>query len=233
MAQICYDTFYGTAVSGTAATTGECLMVRFAILVTVICGLLVAGLGTAFAQEASPVASPVAGIACTGEPRSADDLLALWYAPDGTPIGSWATPVADEELTEITIPIGAPADDATTAAVTAVVEEVFACFDAGDSLRAFALFTDDLAAMFGPEPGTSFEDAQAFVTAPAEPAPPGEESEIVAVTNAVTLADGRVGAFVIERFGGIVSASYAIFEQDGDQWLVDEVIEFPSPIDEE
>jgi hypothetical protein len=205
-------------------------MRRLTMLIALLCVVTFVSPGFVSAQEASPVAG---GTACTVEPRTADELLALWYADDGTPIGTWATPVAEEEVTELTIPIGAPADEATTTAITAVVEQVFACFDAGEQLRAFALFTDNLATMFGPEPGTSFEDAQAFLTAPAEPAPPGEESEIVAVSNAVMLADGRVGAFVIERYAGVVTVSYGIFVQDGDGWLVDEVIEFPSPIDEE
>ena len=204
-------------------------MRRLILLGTLLCALTFVGSRPISAQEASPVAG---GTTCTVEPRNADELLTLWYAEDGTPIGTWATPMADEAITEITLPVGSPADDATTGEVTAVVEQVFACFDAGDFLRAFALFTDNLAGQFGPEPGTSFEDAQAFVNTAPEPAAPGEESEIVAVSNVVMLEDGRAGAFVIERFAGAVSVSYAILVQDGEQWLVDEVIEFPSANDE-
>jgi len=38
------------------------------------------------------------------------------------------------------------------------------------------------------------------------------------------LDDGRVGAFAVDEEG----TAYVIFEQTGDRWLVDEVIEFSS-----
>ena len=207
-------------------------MRRLIVLGAALSALLFGGMSTIVAQEATPVTSPGAEVSCDVAPRTAEELLALWYGPDGEPIGTWATPMAEEPAADITIPTGEPADEATAAAITSVVHQVFACFDAGNFLAASALFTDDLAATFGPEPGTTFEDAQAFLTAAPEPAPEGEESEILAVSNAVVLDGGRVAAFVVEQFAGVVSVSYAIFEQVGDSWLVDEVIEFPSPIDE-
>jgi hypothetical protein len=91
---------------------------------------------SAGAQEASPV---VGAANCTGEQANVDELLALWYPADGA-----ATPAAVNDLatmTEITIPIGSAADEATVAAVEATVREVFACFEAGEVLRAYALFT--------------------------------------------------------------------------------------------
>ena len=202
------------------------------MLLTLLCSLVVIGSGAVSAQEATPGASPVAGMTCDVEPRTADEILALWYGPDGAPIGTWATPVAEDEAMEITVPIGEPVDAATTEAITAAVQQVFACFDAGNFLGAYALFSDNLVASFGPEPGTTFEDAQAFVNAPAEPAPPEEHTEIVRVANAMVLADGRVAAFVVERYAGADSISFAIFAEEDGAWLVDEVIEFPASDDE-
>jgi hypothetical protein len=169
---------------------------------------------------------------CDVEPRTGEELLALWHGPDGMPIGSWATPVAEEDAAEIAIPIGETADAVTTAAIMAVGREVFACFDSGDFLRAFALFSDNLASSFGPEPGTTFEDAQAFVNAPAEPSPPEEESEIVAIPDAMVLADGRVGAFLVERYADTDAVSFVIFVQKDGAWLAEEVAEFPPSFDE-
>ena len=203
-------------------------MRQIVITIALAFGILVGARGMVSAQEASPVAD----VACDVDPRSGEELLALWYAADGSPIGTWATPVAEEMMTEISIPVGAPADEATTAAITAVVQEVFACFDSGDFLAAFALFTDNLVGNFGPEPGTTFEDAQAFISLPAEPSPPEEQSELVAVANPMVLADGRVGAFFIERYAGYDSVSFVFFVEENGSWLADEVLEFPAPDDE-
>ena len=207
-------------------------MVRLALFFTLVCGLIIAGLGTVQAQEASPVASPAAAVACDVEPRSADELLAFWYADDGTQRGS-ATPMADDGTEgSIIIPIGEPADEATAAAVTLVLQQVFACFDAGDALRAYALFTDDLATLFGPEPGTPRADAEAFLSSPGIDEESGV-SAILAISNIMLLDDGRVGAFAVDRTDGVDSTAYVILEHVDDQWLVDEVIEFPSPMNEE
>ncbi len=108
------------------------------------------------------------------------------------------------------------------AGVTATVHEVFSCFAAGDAPRAYALFTDDLARQFGPEPGQTREDAIAFVEATPVQAPEEEQGRILAITDVMLLDNGRVGAFVVDEAG----TAYVIFEQTGDRWLVDEVIEF-------
>lgn len=123
----------------------------------------------ALAQDATPGAGPSQfpfppdPADCTVEPRSADDLLALWYGPDGSPVAVEADSASDESTTEVTIPVGAPADEATVTAVTDTVRGVFACFAGGNTLGAYAFFTDDLAQLFGPEPGTPREEAEAFL----------------------------------------------------------------------
>jgi hypothetical protein len=203
-------------------------MMRPMLLLTVLCLLVVAGTRVISAQEASPVAV----VTCDVEPRTVDELLGLWYADDGSQISAAASPEADSaDSGTIAIPIGEPADDATAAAISAVAHEVFACFDTGDPLKAYALFTDDLATVFGPEPGTPIEDAEAFLTSPDVEEESGV-SEIIAVTNVMQLADGRVGAFAVDRTDGVDTLAYVIFAQDGERWLIDEVIEFPSSLDE-
>ena len=57
-------------------------MRRFIMLVVLLCSVTIVGPGSVTAQEASPVA---AAVTCDVAPRSADELLSLWYAEDGTP----------------------------------------------------------------------------------------------------------------------------------------------------
>jgi len=201
-----------------------------------LAGFVVGGALPALAQDATPGAGTTQfpftpdPADCTGEPRTADELLALWYAPDGSPVAVETDPVIEESATEVTIPIGDPADDATVAAVTDTISGVFACFSAEDMLRAYALFTDDLAQRFGPEPGTPREDAEAFLTGGGDPG--GTAGQILSITDVMTLADGRVGAFVVDETEGEVANAYVVFEQEGDRLLVDEVIEFGAGGDE-
>jgi hypothetical protein len=192
-----------------------------------------------FVATASPMAAqgatPAAGFPitpdpalCQVEPRPSDELLALWYSPEGTPLP--ATPMAGAGATSVTIPLGPRADEATTMVVVTLVSEIFSCFAAGDFPRAIALFSDDLIRSFGPEPGTSMEDARAFLEATPMPEE-GEASQIVAITDVMELSDGRVGAIVVESLAGQQDAVYAIFAQEGDRWLVDEIIDF-APVEE-
>ncbi len=115
------------------------------------------------------------------------------------------------------------------------MSEAFACFEAGDALRAYALFTDDLARQFGPEPGTPREEAEAFLAGgfPEEATPEGEAvggeaagSQILAVTDVMELADGRVGAFVVTREAGELDTVFLALERAGDRLLADELVDF-------
>jgi hypothetical protein len=146
---------------------------------------------------------------CQGEERSADELLALCYTPS------------------VTIPLGPRADEAAAAAVTNVVIQVFSCFAAADFSRATALFTDDLTRTFGPEPGTSMEDARAFLEGPPMPEE-GGSTEIVSVSDVMQLNDGRLGAIAIEHSEGGLEAVYITLEQQDGRWIVAEVIDFAS-----
>ena len=192
---------------------------------------LVAPVGVA-AQDATAGAgaaqSPISPnpAECQVAPRSAAALLALWYAPAaGTAAaGATAAPEAAAITGAVSVPVGPPADEATTEAVTATARELFACFAAGDTVRAYALFTDDLVREFVPEPGVTRAEAEALLTAP--PEPEAEGGEIVAVASPMVLNDGRVGAFVVDRGAEGANAAYAIFERQGDAWLVDGLIEF-------
>jgi hypothetical protein len=140
------------------------------------------------------------------------------------------TPDAEVVIDGVAVPVGDEADDATAAAIEATVRAVFACFNAGDLLRATAFFTDDLTSAIFVGAELSREEAAALLSSPV-PAPASEAAQIVAVTNVMRLADGRIGAFVIAQTGADFDTSYAMFKEIDGNWLVDQVIEFP-PSDE-
>jgi hypothetical protein len=185
--------------------------------------VFLAGPDRAAAQEFPITPDPAM---CQVEPRSTDEVLALWYDAAGNPISPAATPAAGTAETMLTIPVGPSADAATIEAITTTVADVFACFAAGDFPRVLALMTDTLAQSFGPGPGTSVDDARAFLDAPAEPAPAGEGPVILAVADVMVLADGRVGAFVATREDGIGDVGYLVFAPEGTRWLWDEDVHF-------
>ncbi|MDP9369880.1 MAG: hypothetical protein M3Q03_16685 [Chloroflexota bacterium] len=257
------------AGGGPVAGWEEMPVGRLVAIAVVLFSLVLVGPAAALAQEPRagggadqfPITPDPTG--CQVTPRLTDELLALWFAVEGSPITTEASPMAeggtteaspvaapvdvDEEadvgavavpvateasgeaggaLTEMTIPVGSPADEETVAAIVTTVSEIFSCFAAGDFPRATALFTDDLVRSFGPEPGQTPEDVRVFLEATPEAGAEGEVGEIVAITDVMLLADGRVGAFVVDRSEGTLSTVYAIFEQQGDRWLADEVIEF-------
>jgi hypothetical protein len=191
-------------------------------------GLLAANLAliaaSAGAQEASPAATPEA--ACTVAPRSVDELIGFYFSPEGTPL---ATPAPVVTTSETELPQGEPVDAETEAAVNAVVTELFACFDAGQYARAFALMTDDLARQFGPDVSNPNEDTPAEVRTLLEAqlagtpvgASEGQQTQVGAGRDIRMLSPGRVGGiWTIEGD----SAFLAFTHQSDGRWLIDEII---------
>ena len=197
-----------------------------------------AGLEEEVAQTGTAAAFPlvVDPALCTVDPRDPEALLDLWFPAGATPGAAVGT---QEQPAEVTIPLGEPLgpDETVVTGITLTVQEVLACFSAGDFPRALALFTDDLVMSFGPGPGETREDVAGFLDATPAPEPGAAPAELLAITNVMLLEDGRVGAFVVDRqvLGetAVTGTVFVIFEQGGDRWLVDEVIEFPLPAGEE
>jgi hypothetical protein len=185
------------------------------------------------AQEATPAVdlSPNPE-ECTVEPRILEDLQALvgTPAPEGageaTMIALAASPVPFE------LPTGEPADEATIAAITAVLRQQFACYNAGEGLRGLALLTDDFIisqvglAVFD-------EDLIAFLIAEPVPLPEEQQTQLLGVREVTLYTDGRVGALV-DYFGPTsppdsltgFETDLNIYEQQPDgRWLLDEVVE--------
>lgn len=174
-------------------------------------------------------ATPVAGTYpltpdpadCRVEPRSLDSVIAAV----GTPAANM--PAAAASPTPFVRPHGEPADAATTAAVTATVQEVFACANAGDFLRIFAFYTDDYLRVF--LAGTPLsEEVLALLTATPMPLPEAELRTIIRIDAVEILPDGRVGAIVVldePSDPRTEEPDYIFLERIGDRWLVDEVVE--------
>lgn len=197
-------------------------------LSVVMSGLTGAGAITAVAaQEASPAADATADAQCTVAPRPVDELAVLWFGPEGAPL---ATPIGQHPVSSAAeLPQGKPADEQTTAAVSATLHEVFACFDAGQYARAFALTTDNAAKQFGPDVSDPSEDSPEEVRAlleaqlagtPIAGEGAGQQMAISEARDARVLDDGRVGA-IFEAEG---EATFALFVKQGDRWLLDDFI---------
>lgn len=196
-------------------------------ILAVLLSLVLFGPGAGLAQEATPVASPAAGVACTVEPRPTDELLALWFGPEGTPLA--APPVASPVAGEVALPEGEAADAETVAAVTATLQELNACFEANQFARAFALMTDNVVRQFGPTSGEPLEQVRALLEAQeaqpvATPEPDGGQTVVPPLRDVRVLDDGRVGG-ILEEEGPLV---FLIFERQDGRWLIADFLEIRS-----
>jgi hypothetical protein len=151
--------------------------------------------------------------------RTVEEIIALGReGRSGKPVT--AVPLLAE------IRLGAMASAQTVAAITLVVREVIAAFNAGAPLRAFVHFSDDHFRREGP-----LSDVEiAVLRAPVRPLPPEEQETVVAVRDARQLADGRVSAILLSHYPMIGEArKVLIFARNEDRWQIDAAIEAPVP----
>jgi hypothetical protein len=175
------------------------------------------------AQEGSPVASQ--GIGCTAEPRDVEELIGFYFSPEGTPL---ATPEMTSVASEAELPSGEEADADTVAAVQAVLEQLFFCFETEQYPRAFALMTEDLARQLGPDLSNpdedSPEDLRALFERQLAAPPPADailQTDVGQGRDVRVLEGGRVGGiWTVEG-----DAAFVVFEQADSVWLLDEIID--------
>ena len=185
--------------------------------------VLAASSSSAGAQDATSAAYPLAPdpADCRVEPRSVESLMAAV----GTPAAG--EPAAPASPTPFVRPQGQPADAATTAAVVATLHQVFACANAADFLRIFALYTDDYLRVF--LAGTPMnEEVIAYFAASPVPLPEAERRIIVRIEEVEILPDGRAGVVVVldePADPRTEEPDYVFLERVGDRWLVDAVVE--------
>jgi hypothetical protein len=181
----------------------------------------------ASAQDTMPTAAdlPIAPdpALCLVEPRPVDFFEQFLGTPAATPSGAGVAEL-EGTIDAFVPPEGDPADAATVDAVVATAVEITACFNAGDLLGAFALYTDAMIESLAAEDPLPQEEFDVMAASPV--AMPAEERErVLAVRDVVILPDGRAGGFVDFEFaGGYLETQYAVLvEQDG-RWLVDEIL---------
>lgn len=167
--------------------------------------VLLATPGAGFAQSATPGAGQVVPAQlCQVAPRTVESLQAIIeeQPADGT---------------DVRIPVrfapgeGTPADPATALAVTTVMTEVAACYNAGDLLRIYGLFTDNALI-----PALLPEDVAEAAQATPEPIT-SNGYEVPEVTDVRVQPDGRVTAMVIFND----ELALVTFAWNGERYLVD------------
>lgn len=177
--------------------------------------------GAAAAQTATPAAgftTPDPG-ECLIESRTVAELISFIPSGGATPVAAEASP------TPLVTPEGEPADADAATGVTATAEELIACYNANDFLRAFALFTDDYVRRSIIDDDVTAEGI-GLLAASLEPrAAPDRQS--VAVQDIRVLPDGHITAVLVIRdpvADGIETASLAIFVQIEGRYLIDEAL---------
>jgi len=186
-------------------------------LLTVFVAIIGLGVGTivsapAVAQDATPAGEVVDPAQCQVEPRTVEDIQQL---TGGSAAAAEATPDAAAAAAQE----GESADEATVQAVTATYRELVACLNAGQSLRVYALYTDDYVRRNLAESGRTVEQLQATPAADQQPG-----TALVSVTDVRKLQDNRVAARVVTADPAAEGpvAIDAILVQEGDRYLIDD-----------
>lgn len=193
-----------------------------------VLALLALGLRTASAQDATPI-SPDAED-CTVETRSIEELRAIIGEPAAEGAGE-ATSAVQATPEGFSLPVGTPADEATTAEIVAAVHHLTACHNAGDFLAGFSLLTDEFIQSQIP---LSVFDADFIAVMEGTPIALVEDVQttILAVREVTVLDEGRVSALYdynsptpqVEGIDGVETDLF-IFENVDGVWLLDETIE--------
>jgi hypothetical protein len=199
---------------------------RFALGFGVICSMGGSLVGAVSAQDAATAGVIPDAALCQAEPRTVDELIAIF---DGETL---TEPVVADS---VEVPTGAPASQAATDGVTAAITEAVACLNAGDFLRFFSLLTEH--AIITAFPWVGMELATNGPPPELEnprPAPAEMQQSIVSVADVRSFDDGRAGAFlvIVDPSSGSLAPSvlHLTFAHDGENWLIDEVIEFNSDL---
>jgi hypothetical protein len=186
----------------------------------IMMGISVPGTG---AQDATPEAELVTPdpARCRVEPRSVENMTSFLATPAAaaSPASAAATPDVDP------VPEGEPADATTAAGITAIANELYACYNANAFLRVFALFTDEYMARSFVEEGITAEAVRLLAT-PIDPEP-ARNWMSVAVQDVRIRLNGRIGALLVSRspLGGVgTTTSYYVFVERDGRYLIDDVV---------
>jgi len=200
--------------AGTAARPYKCAVLTVSLLLG-----SARIVGATDVSHVSPTPDVLPATLCAVEAPSFEELNAAILTP---PAG--ASPVP--RRTPGTVPEGVPADSQTVAAVTHVVRELVGCFNAGELLRAYGLYTDAyLFRLFNRQGGFTREAYAGYAT-PEPESDPGEHTAILAIEDVRLLEDGTAGATVTLRYASIPMPKtfFFTFVRVGDRWLIDGIL---------
>lgn len=189
--------------------------------------ILLGAIGFSEAPGAQGQATPAASTSDVPAPEEcqvARREFPLFPAGVGQRAAATPAPIATPPAAPFTVPTGDAADAETAAAITATVREAIACRNAGDLLRAYTLFTQDMiVALFG-GPATVDPEVRRVVLDGLRTVPPARRLGLVSVADIVVLPDGRVSATVETETTRRAFRDSLIFEQDpaSGRWLIDE-----------
>jgi hypothetical protein len=188
--------------------------------VALVAAAVVLTAGTAIASNpASPTPDVPPAALCTVTAPSFEELNSAIL----TPVAG-ASPVAAR--TPGVVPDGAPADAETVVAVAAVVRELVGCYNAGEPLRTFALFTDSyLSRLYHRQGGFTQASYDSYAT-PQPAADPSTHTAILAITDVRVLEDRTVGATVVLRYASVPMPKtfFVTFVREGERWLIDGIL---------
>jgi hypothetical protein len=199
------------AASGLAGWNpdGKEAHMRFKAILAGLSAVLVLA-GTASSQDSRSTPESRRGVApdlCKVEPRTIESLEAIVNQPasDGT---------------DVRVPIrfapgeGEPAGDVAARDVTEVMVELAACFNAGDILRVYALFSDE-----GLTPALIPEDIERAASSTPTPLADSDQFPEPIVWDARVQDDGRVTALV--DFDGEIALVTFVWNEDQERYLID------------
>lgn len=196
-------------------------------LCLVVLGLTMSGAipASLVAQDATPqtALSPlrVDPAECAVDPLSPEEIEAL----AASEISGAAAPTITHDV-PFAAPDGEPADPQTTEAVMSAIRQTYACVNAGDWARYFALLSKEAARR-------ATGDITGMTSQPVVPFPLDQQLAIFAILDVEVLSDGRVGAFVVLGRAGYLPGDlpgagieYHILIETDEGWKLDHVMCF-------
>lgn len=173
-----------------------------------------------FARQATP--SPTRDAAppelCRAESPSFEEINRLIVA---SARDRHATPVATPGI----VPSGPDASAGVVAEVTTTVRELVACFNAGELLRAYGLYTDPYLGHLLARQGVLSRASYDSLATPM-PGAPADRAAILSITDVRVVAPGRVGATVTIAYAVIPMPKtfFFTFVQVEERWLIDDIL---------
>ncbi len=173
---------------------------------------------SASAQAGTPTTDSTVASCASIDPREAAFFRKLAATPAADPEPQSTGQEANAATpAPFAMPEGQPADSAVVAEVTTLYQRLIACLDAGDYLRAYALYSDEYLVR------NLTADAITSLGATPVPSQASMQSEFGGVLDARLIDDGRIAVLVATsnpESGDLVL--FAVLRRDGERLLIDE-----------